>query len=590
MLKKVSKGKSIAYKILAVALIGSLAGGYFYYNNPVAQEVMAQSTIETYTLAKQDISNFLSVSGTLYSNKTVDITSLLSSTITEIFVNVGDKVEAGELLLALDKTDLNNKIVELENSIFTTQTSIDNNISTNILSLESSNIQFVQQQIKHDAIIEEIEELENGSDDEVDNDQTVKTAKDSIANLEKSLINFQENVDDAQRNYDTTLTNYDKQKLLYENAAISKTEFESSETSLLNAEITLSTAKRNYNDCIDDILEAEDTYEEAIEDYFTNKEDTLKTLYSSLEDSQLQLDSAGINVQKAQDTLNQYTTGTSSSDLSIQNTQLDLDAQYESLKNSDIIATTSGTITASNAQVGSTASGVLFTLEDTEDLYVAVTVTESDLEKVVVGQPATVSTEATGVQSFTGEVTYISPKAVSGGDGTMAEFEVHITIDEPNTDLIKLGMNGFANIIIEASTDTFVIPYEILTQVNRTPVVYTLVNDEVVAIPVELGVQSSNMVEIISAELSAGMEIIIDPTTVAVGETVDTSLVNSQQDAQEQGMGTGMMKEGMEEGMMNERMQEGMQEGMTQENIQERMQQKMESGTNQVGTSVGRQK
>lgn len=566
--------------IVLVIAVGS--AGYMYYNNASPQQVMAQNTIDLMNLSKQDVTNSLSASGTIYSNSTKDVTSLISGTIVEILADIGDKVEEGQTLAILNTTDIENKITELESSINSNVNSLSNSIITNELSVQSSNISLIQQQDSYNKILNEIYELENEIDeDDADDDQTVSSLSSAIDSLEKSLENLEDTLEDVQRSYDLEKESYDKQVILYSNGIISRADYDNSVNSFTNMELSLASAIKNYNDGVEDLAEAIVDYDEAVIEYYEdkaeNKEDTLETLYENLGDAALSVENAQINLTKSVEALNQYTNGTSNTDLSIESSKLELASQYEDLENSIIVSPMSGTITATTATVGSTATGALFSIEDTEDLYVEVTVTESDLAEVVVGQKATVSTEATGYEVFEGEVTYISPKSTGGGDGSMAEYSVYITISNPNTNLIKLGMNGFANIITESSSSTFAVPYDVLVQNQGSISIYILENDTVVAIPITLGVQSDNVVEVISNDLREGMSIIIEPSLVTVGETLDGSsgaVVGSNSQNQN---ASGMT------GDMPMRSEGEMPEGVNAEMMQERMQQRSEGGNTGMG-------
>lgn len=389
-----------------------------------------------------------------------------------------------------------------------------------------------------------------------------------LSTLESSktdIVSAELNVENAILNVATANVSVENAEINVENAEI---ELENLYRTLDEANYDLDLAKIDYDEILVD-------YDKATEDLIENRQDELDSLYTSLNSAKLSIDTAQINLDKSKDTLYQYYNGTSSLDTSIQNSILDLTTESENMDKTKIVSAVNGTITEKTASVGATASGVLFVIEDTKDIYVSVSVKENNLASVIIGQPATITTEATGNAIFSGEVSYVSPKSTSGGDGTTVEYEVHVKINDAS-DLVKLGMNAFVNIVTDLSENVFIAPYDAIISTGRASTVYVLENGSATPISVTTGLQANNYVEIISDELKEGMEIITNPSDLSDLNNITTS------ESVGGGASTGGAGGEMAGGAGGEMTGAGERE-MTPE-MQEKMQERTQSG---AGTGAG---
>lgn len=187
--------------------------------------------------------------------------------------------------------------------------------------------------------------------------------------------------------------------------------------------------------------------------------------------SQLASDQASISA--AQANLDKLTTGGTPNDIAISKSQLDsaqaaladlqagakpddiavaqasvdvAQASYDNavlnLKNATITAPFDGLIANdNNIQVGQqvTASASIFQLVDSSSLHVDVNVGETDVSKIQLNMPVAVNLDAIPNESFTGKVTFISPKATVTNNVVI--YVVTVTLDPQgqNSLLTKYG-------------------------------------------------------------------------------------------------------------------------------------------------------
>ena len=317
-------------------------------------------------------------------------------------------------------------------------------------------------------------------------------AKDkAVEDAEKVVTSAKTAVNDAQRAYDKALTDLDR----------AKTDApKNMQTKVDTAQKAADDAQRTYDKAITDLARAQD-------DYAENVEKQLENAKRSVADAQKSLEAAKLSVTSAQNSLSQAKAKTLSGEASVSNQQITLNKLMDQLAKSDITATETGTITVVNAVSGMNPNGVLFTLEDTELLYVKANVKEYNLKDIYIGQKVMITTDATDGKLFEGEIIYISSKAVSAAGSTNVEFEIHVSISDPSAN-IKIGMNAFLEIILESKSDVYVVPLSALITNENGTCIQVLDGAQTTEIPVTVGIKTTTMAEIFGDNLADGLVVV----------------------------------------------------------------------------------
>lgn len=191
-----------------------------------------------------------------------------------------------------------------------------------------------------------------------------------------------------------------------------------------------------------------------------------------------------------------------------------------------IEANFSGTVTAVNASEGepdlSAQTGTpALVLSDLNELEVSIQLTKTDAPLVEVDQAVELSSND---KTYSGTVTQVDPVATDtpGATGNTQLLNAVISFDENPGDLIA-GFDIDAEITTNTSENALTIPIESLVYNNENePFVYVVKNDVVQNTPVEIGLQSTAKVEILSG-LTAGDTVVLSPSEdVTDGLTVTT--------------------------------------------------------------------
>ncbi|MEI7554757.1 efflux RND transporter periplasmic adaptor subunit [Candidatus Chlorohelix sp.] len=143
---------------------------------------------------------------------------------------------------------------------------------------------------------------------------------------------------------------------------------------------------------------------------------------------------ADSNVKLQELTLQNLKNGTTSSDLAVAQSQLDsaqanFDKAKAQLTNALIVAPFDGIISSLPLVVGQVvgASTTAAQIVDISELHADVNVGESDIAKIKLGMGVTLNFDSIANRSFTGKVTFISPKAVV--QSNVVSYLVTVTMD-----------------------------------------------------------------------------------------------------------------------------------------------------------------
>jgi len=205
--------------LLVVALLGG--GGYYYWQRNASATKTA--TVQTTTVKRGSLVATVSAAGNVAAARTATITSQTAGQVTQVNVQVSDRVKAGQTLVQLDLTDLNRALRSAQLSQQTAQTNFDtakakNSTNANALivakaSLEKARLAVQAAQADYDAIA-----WRAGS-----------AVTSQATTLQQATIDYQT----AQANYNTTI------------ATISDADLKNAQVSLDQAKLNAEQAQRN---------------------------------------------------------------------------------------------------------------------------------------------------------------------------------------------------------------------------------------------------------------------------------------------------------------------------------------------------------
>lgn len=211
-------GRRRRYKVLIiVAALCIVAAGIFFFlhmNKPKERTFAfgQQSTVE---LAKMDLTNSVSATGTIESVKTKLVSAQVTDVeIKSVKVSEGDEVKKGETLLTFDKTDLQSALSEAEENLSDVkeQASADVSSAKRRLSEAESNYQLQKTRLARSVAEAKKNNQEKSAYDQAvaeqentnkQNKSEIQSAKESVTtaenNRKKSVREAEQKVEDARQ-------------------------------------------------------------------------------------------------------------------------------------------------------------------------------------------------------------------------------------------------------------------------------------------------------------------------------------------------------------------------------------------------------
>ena len=559
--------------VLAVVVIAA-AGFFLRKKGSGAQTVLAS---DTQVLSYQDLESSVSATGTVESSETTKVYSTLAYQVKSVLVEVGDVVHEGALLAELDGEP------------------IEDQLATQKASLETaSGSAGAQVQSAYDAYDNYKQGLDAGLNASLIGAQSqVDTAYDAYVRAQNAYDRYKENVElgentqvlsvEAQRNsaasaldqaesaYDTANDAYETAKAAYDDtlpeikkqleaaqkreqefvdaggdqasedyAALVKqietlesqkqqieTAYKSADRGLDSAGQAVSTARSaydiaqaSYNAALRGEDQALSDYADAVDSAWKAYQTALTSLDSTKKGTEDQLESfsdtlaaanAGANMSVSEEAIRQLN---------------------ETLDDTKITAPVSGTVTAVYATVGGSGSGLLFVIEDTDNLVVSTSVKGYDLGSVKTGMTVEIKSDATGDAVIPGTLTSIAPTAKKNqlGDTESSSdpsFEAEVRVESVSSGL-RIGMEARLSYIIDRADHVLAVPYEaVYTDETGNSAILILRPQEkdsylVESLSVTTGLDDDLDIAVSGAGVEEGLRVITDAKTYLsyVGKTV----------------------------------------------------------------------
>lgn len=510
--------KRIIFGAIAVAAAAAIVLPRLF-----APEVLP--VVNVVEVGKGEVEQTIEGSGTVKSEEVKTYFSPVSATIEEFDLKVGDMVEAGEILLTYNETELNQLYRQAEltgsaaNYSYLDAINKDNeNVSEyqrSSAALEVIESQLEEEKDESDHVQDRIEEYSEKQADvqlRISEQQVISSnaqAKIDQANQDKK------EAEDLKASVDEQLKEQkqEEQQKPAEGGGTPKEGItpEEAEKQKADADVIIANA--------DKVIAEQTVIRDKALEKLNGEQKELEEIKEKLSDYQERLEDSGENLQELQtdkakeqgirdssdaailsnEAKQQLAANNSLSSLNAQMTKEDISAGKSGIK-----AEFSGVVTEVSAVSGGPAAkgGSLFRVASNENVIVDMSVTRYDLEKLEVGQSAEITLAG---KSYTGTVSKLSRLAAANEKGTpVVSAEIHVENPDEN---IYLGLEAKVKVNGHKEEDVIVVPLEAVNTGKDGNFCYIVENGIVVKKEVETGLASATMVEI-KTGLQAGDKVI----------------------------------------------------------------------------------
>ena len=322
------------------------------------------------------------------------------------------------------------------------------------------------------------------------------SAQSQAAAAERTLEEAEAAYDTAQTQYRAALNSADDALEDYADAV--DTAYEA----YLDAQVTLENTQADAQETLADYADRLDAAYEAYESAQAGLESTENAAQNQLQSYQDSLNSAYANAS------------TSTGDVSLRQLRADLEG-------TEITAPAAGTVTAVYAEVGSSGAGLLFVIEDVDNLVVATSVKDYDVASVSTGMAVAIQSDSTGDEVYDGEVTSIAPTAAKNAAGETdtsgdISFATDVAVTSQDTGL-RIGMSVELDFVLDEALNALSVPYDAVYE-NDQGQTCLLVLEEgedgellLTELPVTTGLETDLDIAVEGDGLTEGVQVVTDP-------------------------------------------------------------------------------
>lgn len=568
--------------VLAVVVLAAAGGLLLRKKGANTQTVLAS---DTQVLSYTDLESSVSATGTVESSDTTKVYSTLAYQVKSVLVEVGDTVQEGDLLAELDAEPIENQIATQQTSMEVAfgsagaqvqsaydayenfKQGLDAGLNASLIGAQSqvdtAYDAYVRAQNAYDRYKENVELGENtqvlsveaqrnSAATALDQAETAldtaneayKAAKDAYGTLPELDEQLQEakrrkqELEDAQERLSVEyvtlvvqIETLEKQKQTIESSFESaKQGRESARQAVEQAQSAYDIAQATYNAAVRGEDQALSDYADAVDSAWRAYQTALTSLDSTKKGTEDQLEAYS-------DTLASANAGANTAV-----TQESIRQLNQTLDDTKITAPVSGTVTAVYASVGSSGSGLLFVIEDTDHLVISTSVKGYDLGDVKTGMTVEIKSDATGDSVIPGTLTTIAPTAKKNqlGDTEASNdpsFEAEVSVDSAESGL-RIGMEARLSYIIARQAHVLAVPYEaVFTDEAGQSCILVLRTQEketylVEKLPVTTGLDDDLDIAVSGTGVEEGLRVITDAKSYLsyIGKTVTLAQATGLED------------------------------------------------------------
>lgn len=542
--KKARRKPSILYYALAaIVLIGIFVVVH-------ARKAAANKPqIKTAVVERGSVTATVSANGVLQPLTTVEVKSNVGGSIVKLAVDEGDTVKAGQLIARIDPSDTQTALEQSQADLAAAVSKVDQAKQTLTMQHDQDDAQIASaQQALATSRTKLLQAQEQAKVQPILTNASIKQSRSNYqaamaalnqtksALIPQKVSSAQASYDQAKATFDTAGSDYARQKALLAKGFVSKSAVEASGEKYDVAKAALSSAKSKLDTIKDETGEDLRSAEAKMEQ---SKADLDNATANKVQDQlkQQEVASAKAAVKQAEASLRvaiaaQHNDRIRKGDIVQANAQVT--RSQATVKNAvtqlgytTVTAPRAGIVTKKYVEEGSivtagrssalgAGSGVaIVDIADTTRMFALVSVDETDIAQIELGQDVDVTVEAYPDELFTGKVTKIAPQSVV--DQNVTTIPVTVEVDLPDARL-KPGMNCTCDFTTGRKDNVLMVPNEAVKQGdNGNSTVTLLVGDKQVTREIETGLVGQDYTEVVKGLKKSDKVItaIIDPTAVS---------------------------------------------------------------------------
>jgi len=482
-----SKRSTKVIVILAVILVLAGAGGYAYYSQVYlpSQTTTTTASLQTATVKQGDLVIYASGTGTLIASDEVNLAFKTGGEVTEITVEAGEKVSAGDVLARVDDTNAQIEYMQAKRSlneltslsaVATAQTAIAT--AMNDLQDAQSHLAYVISPAVYNAeiLVAEKEQAVKDAQAALDATPSSTEAQAKLKTTQDELTAANDKLSRAQYNYTASYVpaNFTVTECSGNGPArkCQDSTYTPTEASILEARAGVTTAQAALNEA--------------------------HYLYNALTGVEVPEDATGSGLT------------------AIENAKMAVETAQTNRDGTTIVSPISGTVMSIDTSVGDTVGSgtTVITIADLDQPYLEIYLDESDWTNIQVGYEVEVTFDILSDRTFSGTVTEIDPGLYASGNTSVVRGLVKINGVSDSFSL-PLGTSASVDVIGGRAENAVLVPIEALHETDPGEyAVFVVENGKPRLRVIEVGIQ-----DLLYAEVTSGLN---------PGDIVTTGITETQ--------------------------------------------------------------
>jgi HlyD family secretion protein len=452
------KKRGFTWILVVVIILFVLIAGGFFLRRVNASANAAANSYQIEVASTGTITDVIGGTGNVSSKQSTTVVWQTSGVVKNVLVNQNDPVSSSQPLASLDPNSLSQSVLQAKSDLINLQSQLDDLYSNTSLNYAQAQLAVITDQTNLDDMVKAREQLNYARCDQntIDEYQTeYQNQVDRVTNLE------------AINDGSTNIVN-----------------------ALRAARQARDTAYANYNYCVTPRSQSEIAEADA----------KVAQAQATLALDQSKLDA----ISPSNPDPNQVAA-----------LQAKITADQTIINAADLKAPFAGNVTEINIQPGDQVSAgtPAFRIDDLSQMLVDVQISEVDINRVQLGQNATLTFDAINGKEYQAVVSKIA--SVGTSSQNVVDFTVTLTITNPDAD-IKPGMTAVVNIIAQQYENVLLIPNQAIRVVDGNRVVYIQETSGILTpVTVDLGISSDSYSQVLGGELKAGNRIVLNPPDIS---------------------------------------------------------------------------
>lgn len=457
-----------------------------------------------------DLSAQAAASGTIQARRTAALTAEMPEMVMAVNVRLGDRVQAGDVLVQLDTGDLELAVANAEQTLRLRRASLDNLLAApEAADVAAAEAAVAGAQANLDEVLAgpRAQEIAIG-------EANVRASQASVASAAADLAGARDRVTEAQiLSAEAALTSA-RAQLDDAREENEKNPTAATHQALLEAQQTVADAEAQLDSLrAGPDVDAEQSSVAAASARLEGSEAELNQMQGG--PTEAEIAAAELQLAQAEASLVALLEEPSAEEIAAveaegRQAELDLEDAQEQLADASIVAPFAGVVTAVRVSAGEVAGGVVVEMAAVAGLEVVLSVDEIDISEIEIGQPAIINLETWPEIDIESEVTKIAPDATVEPGTELVTYDVHLTLGE--TDLpVRIGMTANADLVTTRREDVLLVPNAAINADRQagTYSVNLLIDGEVQEVPVTIGLRDDEFTQI-TGGLNEGDELLVD--------------------------------------------------------------------------------